>query len=113
MRVDNSRIAVSKFLEKRDRVLTAGFLQLKSHYLYEHHFCLVRRPNEKGHTEALGGVAQRNFMVPVPEFDDFEVFNEQLAASCREDLERKLRGKRDVKSELLEEERLAMLPLPH
>ena len=109
---DNSRIAVSKVLEKRDRVLTAGFLQLKSHYLYEHHFCLVRRPNEKGHTETLVGFARRNFMVPVPEFDDFEVFNEQLAASCREDLERKLRGNHDVKSVLLEEERLAMLPLP-
>jgi hypothetical protein len=109
---DNSRIAVSKVLEKRDRVLTTGFLQLKSHYLYEHHFCLVRRPNEKGHTETLVGFARRNFMVPVPAFDDFEVFNEQLAASCREDLERKLRGNHDVKSVLLEEERLAMLLLP-
>ena len=93
-------------------MLTVGFLQLKSHYLYEHHFCLVRRPNEKGHTETLVGFARRNFMVPVPEFDDFEVFNEQLAASCRKDLERKLRGNHDVKSVLLEEERLAMLPLP-
>jgi len=109
---DNSRIAVSKVISKRDRVLTAGFLQLESHYLYEHHFCLVRRPNEKGHTETLVGFARRNFMVPVPEFDDFEVFNEHLTASCREDLKRKLRGKHGVKSDLLEEERLTMLPLP-
>ena len=33
---------------------------------------------EKGHTETLVGYSRRNFMVPIPEFDDFEVFNEYL-----------------------------------
>ena len=109
---DNSRIAVSKVIQKRGGVFTAEFLRLVSHYLYEYHFCLVRRPNEKGHTENLVGYSRRNFMVPVPAFDDFEVFNGQLAESCREDLNRQLRGKESTKAELLEEERQAMLPLP-
>jgi hypothetical protein len=51
-------------------------------------------------------------MVPIPEFDDFEVFNEYLAESCRQDLRSKLRGKADIKAELWEDDRQAMLPLP-
>jgi transposase len=109
---DNSRIAVTKIIQKRGGAFTAEFLRLESHYLFAHHFCLVRRPCEKGHTETLVGFARRNFMVPVPEFDDFEVFNEELASSCRQDLERKLRGKADIKAVLLEVDRQAMLPLP-
>ena len=46
--------------------LTDEFLRLKSHHLFEDHFCLVRRPNEKGHVETLVGFARRNFLVPVP-----------------------------------------------
>jgi hypothetical protein len=32
-------------------------------------------------------------MVPIPQFDDFEEFNRKLAEDCRQDLQRKLRGK--------------------
>src|SRR5262249_20795883 len=50
---DNSRIAVAKILGGRDRRVTDAFNTIKSHYLFESHFCLVRRPNEKGHVETL------------------------------------------------------------
>jgi transposase len=109
---DNTKIAVSKVVQKRGGVFTREFLRLESHYLFEHHFCLVRRPNEKGHTENLVGYARRNFLVPVPELDDFEVFNDGLAEACRQDLGRRLRGKEGTKAELLEEDRRAMRPLP-
>ncbi len=109
---DNSKIAVARIVGKRDRKPTHEFLRLQSHYLYDSHFCLVRRPNEKGHTENLVKFARRNFMVPVPKFDDFEEFNRKLADDCRKDLERKLRGRSDTKAELLEEDRQAMLPIP-
>ena len=89
---DNTKIAVAKVIQKRGGVFTAEFLRLESHYLFAHHFCLVRRPSEKGHTETLVGYSRRNFMVPVPEFDDFEVFNEGLAESCRQDLQRQAAG---------------------
>jgi hypothetical protein len=72
----------------------------------------VRRANEKGHVEGLVGFARRNFMVPVPRIDDLEEFNEQLAQSCRADLERRLRGQPTTKKGLLEEEQGALLPLP-
>ena len=109
---DNSRIAVAKIVGRRGKDPTREFLRLQSHYLYTHHFCLVRRPNEKGHTEGLVKFARSNFMVPIPRFDDFEEFNQKLADDCRKDLARKLRGQSGTKSELLEEDRRAMRPLP-
>jgi len=109
---DNTRIAVAKITGRRGDTPTKELLRLESHYLYDHHFCLVRRPNEKGHTENLVGFARRNFMVPIPHFDDFEDFNRSLAEACLKDLQRKLRGARGTKQEILEEDRAAMLPLP-
>jgi transposase len=109
---DNSRIAVAKFVGRRGDTPTQEFLRLESHFLFEHHFCLVRRANEKGHVEGLVGFARRNFMVPIPLIDDLEEFNEQLAQSCRADLERRLRGQLTTKQGLLEEEQLVLLALP-
>ena len=109
---DNSKIAVARIVGRRGETPTREFLRLESHHLYAHHFCLVRRANEKGHVEGLVKFARRNFMVPVPEFDDFEAFNEKLAEDCRNDLNRRLRGQEGTKAELLEEDRRAMLPIP-
>ena len=55
---DNSAIAVIEVRQGRERKLTREFLRLQSHYLFQEHFCLVRRPNEKGHVERLLGFAQ-------------------------------------------------------
>jgi len=109
---DNSKIAVSKISGGRGREVTREFLRLESHYLFEHHFCLVRRPNEKGHVENLLGFARRNYLVPVPEVDSLEALNEELIERLRKDLDRKLRGKSGTKAELLAEERKFFLPIP-
>ncbi len=110
---DNSKIAVARITGSRDRKVTGEFLRLKSHYLFEGHFCLVRRPNEKGHVETLVGFARRNFLVPVPVLHGgLEGLNARLEADCRADLSRRLRGKPATKAELLTEERAALLPLP-
>ena len=73
---DNSKIAVAKIVGRRGEERTKEFLRLQSHHLNEHHFCLVRRPNEKGHTEGLVKFSRSNFMVPITQFDDFEEFNQ-------------------------------------
>jgi transposase len=52
---DNTKTAVAKIIGKRARELTRDFLRLQSHYLFDCHFCLVRRPNEKGQVEGLVG----------------------------------------------------------
>src|SRR3954466_15736909 len=110
---DNSRIAVAKILGSRDRKVTDAFLRLKSHHLFQDHFCLVRRPNEKGHVETLVGFARRSFLVPVPAVNGgLEPLNARLEADCREDLARRVRGKPATKAGLLAEERAAMLRLP-
>jgi hypothetical protein len=110
---DNSRIAVAKILGGRDRKVTDAFLRLKSHHLFASHFCLVRRPNEKGHVETLIGYARRNFLVPVPLVNGgMPSLNADLEGRCREDLTRRLRGKSGAKADRLDEERSSFLPMP-
>ncbi len=110
---DNSKIAVARIVGSRARKVTTEFLRLQSHFLFEEHFCLVRRPNEKGHVERLLDFARRNFLVPVPRINDLAVLNRQLVESCQNDLSRQLRGKPASKQVLLEEERTSFLqPLP-
>jgi transposase len=110
---DNLKIAVARITGSRQRKLTDAFLRLASHHLFEPHFCLVRRPNEKGHVETLVGFARRNFLVPVPALrGGLGGLNARLEADCRADLARRLRGKPAAKAELLAEERAALLPLP-
>jgi transposase len=109
---DNSKIAVSKITGGRGREVTREFQRLAAHYLFEHHFCLVRRPNEKGHVESLIGYARRNYLVPVPEIDSLEGLNLELEQRCRQDLSRQLRGKPGPKADLLTAEQPWFLALP-
>ena len=109
---DNSKIAVAKIIGGRGSEVTSEFLRLQGHYLFAHHFCRVRRPNEKGHVENLVGFGRRNFLVPVPEVESLEALNVELSSCCRQDLERQLRGKNAPKGELLAAEQRSLLPLP-
>jgi transposase len=109
---DNSKVLVSKIIGSRDRKLTDGFLKLQSHYLFREHFCRVRRANEKGVVEGVVKFARLNFFVPVPQVRDLEDLNSKLARMCRDDLKRRLRGKRGTKAEMLKEDQDAFLPLP-
>lgn len=109
---DNSAIAVIEVLQGRERKLTKEFLRLQSHYLFQEHFCLVRRANEKGHVERLIAYARQNFLVPVPDVDSLEGLNDRLAAKCAADRAARTRGKTASKQELLVEDQAAFLPLP-
>ena len=116
---DNSKIAVASITGSRERKVTREFQRLKSHYLFVDHFCLVRRPNEKGHVERLVDFSRSNFLVPVPRVDllveigMLEVLNVRLVDDCQKDLQRQLRGKAASKAELLDEERQQFLrPIP-
>jgi transposase len=109
---DNSKIAVTRIVGSRERELTDAFLKLQSHYLFQHHFCLVRRANEKGHVENLVGYTRRNFLVPIPKVNGIEELNERLQADCRRDMERTLWGKTATKAQLFTEEQGRFLPLP-
>jgi transposase len=109
---DNTKVAVSQILGGRDRRLTRGFLQLKSHYLFDHRFCRVRRANEKGVVEGAVKYARLNFMVPVAQVESLGQFNALLRQRCVEDQSRRLRGKEGTKAQRLEEEQGSLLALP-
>ncbi len=109
---DNTKTAVAKIVGPRERELTREFLRLKSYYLFGSHFCLVRRPNEKGHVERLVEYARSNFLVPVPAVDSLDELNAELTARCQRDQERSVRGKSGTVATLLAEDRSRMLPLP-
>ena len=109
---DNTGICISKIIGSRARRFTRGFERLLSHYLFEPHFCLVRRANEKGVVESVVKYARLNFLVPVPQVKDLGELNEHLLAMCRSDLKRRLRGRASCKEHLLAEDRAAFLPLP-
>jgi len=109
---DNSKIAVASVTGQRGRTPTREFLRLASHYLFDYRFCRVRRPNEKGHVEAMVGFARRNFLVPIPAAESWEALNAELTCRCAADLNRRVRGKEQPKAELLTAERNALRPLP-
>ena len=108
---DNTTVAVSKIFGQ-ERQLTRGFLQLKSHYLFAHHFCRVARGNEKGVVEGLVKFTRLNYFVPVPQVRDLAELNAQLHQRCVADRERRLRGQPGPKAQLLLEDQKAFLSLP-
>ena len=109
---DNAKTTVAKIVGNRERVVTREFGRLLSHFLFASHFCLVRRPNEKGHVERLVEYARSNFLVPVPQAASLDELNARLMAECRRDQERTTRGKPGTVATLLAEDRAAMLPIP-
>lgn len=109
---DNTRTAIAKILGPRERTLATAFGRLVGHYLFEPHFCLVRRANEKGVVEGAVKYSRLNFMVPVPQVADFAELNTYLQACCASDMGRRLRGKIFSKKQLLAEDHIAGLELP-
>lgn len=109
---DNARTSVAQITGSRSRKLTDGFLQLQSHYLFEAGFCRVGRPNEKGVVEGIIKFARLNYFVPVPQVKDFAELNLYLERRCREDLNRRVRGKKATKEQLLKEDQASFLALP-
>ena len=109
---DNTRVLIKKILSAHDRELTDGFLQLQSHYLFDHHFCQVRRANEKGVVEGTVKYARLNYLVPVPQVRILDDLNTHLLERCSDDLQRKVRGQSKIKADLLKEDQAAFRRLP-
>jgi hypothetical protein len=109
---DNTKIAVAQIIGAHLRKLTAAFGRLVGHYLFEPHFCRIRRANEKGVVEGAVRYSRQNFLVPVPQVADWAQLNAHLLTCCRSDMTRRLWGKTLSKGQLLEEDKVAGLVIP-
>jgi transposase len=109
---DNTRIAVRKLVGLHERALTREFLRLQGHFCFACHFCGVRQAQEKGHVENGVGYVRRNFLVPVPQADSWDVLNAGLAAACRREFERPAAVAERTTAELLAADQAAFLKLP-
>ena len=112
IKADNMTTAVAHVGKGTQRELSDGFARFMLHYRFQSDFCNLAAGNEKGNVENKVGYSRRNFFVPVPTIEDFDVFNKQLFALCEKDAER-LHYRHNVPiRELWEEEKQKLLYLP-
>ena len=109
---DNTSVAVSKILKGHDRQLTESFVRFKEHYSFEAVFCNPNKGNEKGNVENKVGYLRRNMLVPMPVFDDINIFNKELLNLCDKDADRIHYSKKENISELFKEDMKYLNPLP-
>jgi hypothetical protein len=111
MRYDNLKPAVHKILRGKNRQEQAAWVAFRSHFLFESEYVTPGRGQEKGGVENLVGYVRRNFLVPLPEFDNYEDLNAYLTDCCDRDAPERRRGGRTVE-ELWQEEQESLRPLP-
>jgi transposase len=111
---DNLTTAVRRILRGRKRIEQESFVKFRSYYTFQARFCNPARGQEKGGVEGLIGYVRRNFLVPLPEVEDFEELNRYLVECCEAFGERKISGRPDPRTvdERHKQEREGLLMLP-
>lgn len=99
---DNLKAAVTKLLVGSERLLSARFEALSSHYLFEACFCRPRTGHDKGGVESRGKAIRWQHLVPIPRGDDLDTMRAALLA--------RLDSAHDMQR--FSVERLQSLPLP-
>lgn len=109
---DNLRAAVARILVGSERELSARFLALTTHYLFEPSFARPRTGHDKGGVEARGKGIRWQELVPIPSGPDLRT----ISAALLQRLDRRQTTKRDAQGRSIAErfvdERARMLPLP-
>jgi transposase len=75
---DNLKAAVAKMLAGSERVLSARFLALATHYLFEASFARPRTGHDKGGVEARGKGIRWQELVPIPSGPDLSTISTAL-----------------------------------
>lgn len=109
---DNMSTVVKEIRKHGERDLTRGFERFMLHYGFFANFTNPNSGHEKGHIENKVGYNRRNFLVPIPEFDDLKEFNRELLQLCDKDMERNHYKKSGTIAELFMEDKEAMNALP-
>lgn len=108
---DNMKTAVKKILKGSERVEQDQFTRMKTHYLFRADFCNPRSGWEKGKIENLVGFSRRNFLVPIPEVEDFQELNTLLWERSQKFAKKKKLGSQTL-WEVWHEEKDELQPLP-
>jgi hypothetical protein len=111
MRYDNLKPAIHKILTGKNRQEQSTWVSFRSHFLFESEYVTPGRGQEKGEVENLVGYVRRNFLVPLPNVQDFAELNAYLLDCCERDAHQRQRFGRTVQ-ELWLEERASLGPLP-
>jgi hypothetical protein len=109
---DNLKSAVNKVLRGSTREEQDSFVSFRTHYLFRAEFCNVRSGWEKGGVEGRVGYGRRNWLIGEGEFESWQALNQYLADRCRQNLQRRLRGRIETIGERLQAEQTHFLPLP-
>jgi transposase len=109
---DNMATAVKEIKKQGQRDLTKGFERFMLHYGFISNFCNPNSGHEKGHVENKVGYHRRNFLVPIPEFNDIRQYNQELLQHCQANMRRNHYKKLNSIAGLFEADQQALLPLP-
>lgn len=111
---DNTRTIVTDIIKGGGREVTERFQRFSEHYRFKPVFMNPESGWEKGSVENKVGYLRRNKLVPVPHFESLAQKNRELLAACDKDMEREHYDDEDGRliSELLQEDKSALLPLP-
>lgn len=83
---DNLGSAVKRTFIGSKREENPTFLRFRSYHGFEARYCTpgVKGAHEKGRVENRVGAFRRQYLVPVPEFESWDVFNRYLLDCCRD-----------------------------
>lgn len=111
---DNTRTIVTKVIKGGGRNITERFQRFCEHYRIKPIFMNPESGWEKGNVENKVGYLRRNELVPVPHFDDITKENKHLLNHCETDMQREHYDDNADRfiSELFEEDKAHLLPLP-
>lgn len=109
---DNLKTAVKKILEGKKRIEQDHFIQLRSHYLFDSHFCDPATGNQKGQVENLVKVIKQQFFTPMPSVNTLDELNQSLVDMCLSYERTKVPRSSLTVGEAFQQEKEQMLPLP-
>jgi transposase len=111
---DNPKTVATLILPGRERQCHPRYAALASHYVFEAHFCMPARGNEKPDAEGTVKAVQKRFATPVPQVADLDELNRIFRRQCEDERERvvhSLFGPFTIKDRLAED-LAAATPLP-
>ena len=111
---DNTRTIVTEIIKGGGREVTERFQRFCEHYRLKPVFMNPESGWEKGSVENKVGYLRRNELVPIPEFKSLTDKNAELLVACDKDMEREHYDddKNRFISELFQDDKAALLPLP-